>query len=144
MAMMNAEQYRESLAKRKPLKVYLDGKLLDKPLEHPYIKTSMNTVALTYEMAQDPEHRQLMTAKSALSGETINRFCHLHQSTDDLIAKVRMQRLLGQRCGTCFQRCVGLDALNAMFATTFDMDQALGTAYHARFKKFALAMEQND
>ena len=45
MAMMNAQQYRDSLAKRKPLKVYLDGKLLAKPLEHPYIKTSMNAVA---------------------------------------------------------------------------------------------------
>ena len=70
MAMMNAQQYRDSLAKRKPLKVYLDGELLAKPLEHPYIRTSMNTVALTYEMAHDPEHRQVMTAKSALTGET--------------------------------------------------------------------------
>ena len=144
MAMMNAQQYRDSLAQRKPLKVYLDGKLLADPLAHPYIKTSMNSVALTYALAQDPEHKQLMTAKSALTGATINRFCHLHQSTDDLMAKVRMQRLLGQRCGTCFQRCVGLDALNAVFATTFDMDKQLGTGYHARFRKFAIAMEQND
>jgi aromatic ring hydroxylase len=45
----------------------------------------MNKVALTYEMAQDREHKKVMTAKSALTGETINRFCHLHQSTDDLI-----------------------------------------------------------
>ena len=104
----------------------------------------MNTVALTYELAHDAEHRRLMTARSALTGETINRFCHLHQSTDDLINKVRMQRLLGQRCGTCFQRCVGLDALNAVFATTFDMDRKLGTSYHARFRKFAIAMERND
>ncbi len=125
MAMMNAQQYRDSLAKRKPLKVYLDGKLLAKPLDHPYIRTSMNSVALTYELAHDPEHRQLMTVKSALTGETINRFCHLHQSTADLISKVRMQRLLGQRCGICVQRCVGLDALNAVFATTFDMDRKL-------------------
>ena len=144
MVMMNARQYRDSLARRKPLKVYLDGRLLADPLAHPYIRTSMNTVALTYELAHDPEHRNLMTAKSALTGETINRFCHLHQSTEDLINKVRMQRLLGQRCGTCFQRCVGLDALNAVFATTFDMDRRLGTVYHARFRKFALAMERND
>ncbi len=144
MAMMNAQQYRDSLARRKPMKVYLDGKRLDNPLEHPYIRTSMNSVALTYELAHDPEHAELMTAKSALTGETINRFCHLHQNADDLVKKVRMQRLLGQRCGTCFQRCVGLDALNAMFATTFDMDRKLGTRYHARFRKFALAMEKND
>ena len=144
MPMMNAQQYRDSLARRRPMKVYLDGKRLEDPLAHPYIKTSMNTVALTYQLAHDPEYKTLMSAKSSLTGQTINRFCHLHQGTDDLIDKVRMQRVLGQHCGTCFQRCVGWDALNAVFATTFDMDQKLGTAYHGRFKKFALAMEQND
>ena len=35
MVMMNAQQYRDSLAQRKPLKVYLDGKLLADPLAHP-------------------------------------------------------------------------------------------------------------
>jgi 4-hydroxybutyryl-CoA dehydratase/vinylacetyl-CoA-Delta-isomerase len=144
MPMMNARQYRDSLAKRKPMKIWLDGQMLAKPLERPYIKASMNSVALTYEMAHDSAHRQVMTAKSALTGETISRFCHLHQGTEDLMNKVRMQRLLGQRCGTCFQRCVGLDALNAVFATTFDMDRKLGTDYHERFRKFALAMERND
>jgi 4-hydroxybutyryl-CoA dehydratase/vinylacetyl-CoA-Delta-isomerase len=144
MALMNAEQYRESLARRRPMKVYIDGKLIEHPLEHPYVKTSVRTVGLTYELAHDPEHKHLTTATSKLTGETINRFCHLHQSTDDLMRKVRMQRLLGQRCGTCFQRCVGWDALNAVWSVTFEMDQKLGTSYHERFKAFALAMEQND
>ncbi|MCB9495380.1 MAG: 4-hydroxybutyryl-CoA dehydratase [Fibrobacteria bacterium] len=144
MTLMNAESYRESLRKRKPLKVWLDGKLLENPIDHPYIKASINTVALTYELAHDPEFKPLMTATSALTGETVNRFCHLHQNTQDLMNKVKMQRLLGQRCGTCFQRCVGMDALNAVFATTFDMDKKLGTTYHERFKSFAKAMEQND
>ena len=97
MAMMNAEQYRDSLARRKPLKVYLDGKLLANPLEHPYIRTSMNSVALTYELAQDPEHKNLMTAKSALTGQTINRFTHIHQSADDLVKKVKLLRAIGQQ-----------------------------------------------
>ena len=35
-----------------------------------------------------------MTATSHLTGEKINRFTHIHQSTDDLIKKVKMQRLL--------------------------------------------------
>lgn len=144
MSLMNAEQYRESLRRRKPLKVWLDGKLLDNPLEHPYIKASVNTVALTYQLAHEPEFKSVMTAKSALTGETINRFCHLHQNTNDLVSKVRMQRLVGQRCGTCFQRCVGMDGLNAVFATTYDIDKKYGTTYHERFKVFAKAMESND
>ena len=133
MALMNAQQYRDSLTRRKPLKVYLGGELLAHPMEHPNVKASVNSVALTYELAHDPEQKHLLTVKSALTGETINRFCHLHQSTEDLMDKVRMQRLLGQRCGTCFQRCVGMDALNATWSVTFDMDKKLGNKYHERF-----------
>jgi 4-hydroxybutyryl-CoA dehydratase / vinylacetyl-CoA-Delta-isomerase len=41
-----------------------------------------------------------------------------------------MQRGLGQLTGTCFQRCVGMDAINPLFSVTYDMDQAAGTFYH--------------
>jgi 4-hydroxybutyryl-CoA dehydratase/vinylacetyl-CoA-Delta-isomerase len=85
-----------------------------------------------------------MTAKSSLTGKTINRFTYLHQSTDDLYKKVGMQRLLGQKCGTCFQRCVGMDAMNAAFSTTFEIDEKYGTKYHERLKKFILMVEEND
>jgi len=56
-------------------------------------------------------------------GKKINRFCHLHQSTEDLVKKVKMQRLLGQQTAACFQRCVGMDAINAVDSTTFEMDK---------------------
>jgi len=91
---------------------------------------------MTYALAQDPQHEDLMTAKSNLTGEKINRFCHLHQSTEDLIKKVKMQRLLGQKTASCFQRCVGMDAINAVDSVTFEMDEKLGTKYHERFTKF--------
>jgi 4-hydroxybutyryl-CoA dehydratase/vinylacetyl-CoA-Delta-isomerase len=85
-----------------------------------------------------------MTAKSHLTGEKINRFCHLHQSTDDLIKKVKMQRLLGQKTASCFQRCVGMDAINAADSVTFEMDKKLGTQYHERFIKFLKMMQEKD
>ena len=44
-----------------------------------------------------------------------------------------MQRRLGQMTGTCFQRCVGMDAINSLFSLTHDVDAARGTGYHARF-----------
>lgn len=77
-----------------------------------------------------------MTATSNLTGKEINRFTHLRQSTDDLIKKVRMQRLLGQKTATCFQRCVGLDASNAVYSTTYETDEACGNKYHEYFVKF--------
>ena len=85
-----------------------------------------------------------MTAKSTLTGEIINRFCHIHHSTDDLIKKVKMQRLMGQKTGACFQRCVGMDAMNAVYSTTFDMDKELGTDYHERFLKFLEYVQKED
>jgi len=128
-----AEQYEKSL-RNLHLKIYLMGERIDNPVDHPIIRPSMNSVKMTYALAHDPLHTDLMTATSHLSGKTVNRFCHLHQSRDDLVKKVKMQRLLGRKTGACFQRCVGMDAINAVDSVTFEMDQKLGTAYHERFK----------
>jgi len=143
MALKTADQYEESLRKMN-LKVYLLGELVKNPVDHPIIKPSMNSVKMTYALAQHPEHEDLMTAKSHLTGEKINRFCHLHQSTEDLIKKVKMQRLLGQKTASCFQRCVGMDAINAVDSVTFEMDKKLGTKYHERFTKFLRMMQEQD
>lgn len=55
-----------------------------------------------------------------------------------------MQRLLGQKTASCFQRCVGMDAFNAIFSTTYEIDQKYGTEYHARFKKYVEYIQEND
>ena len=143
MSMMTGAQYEESLRKLK-LKVYLQGELVTNVVDHPIIRPSMNSVKATYELAEMPEYEDLMTATSSLTGKKINRFCHLHQNTDDLIKKVKMQRLLGQKTATCFQRCVGMDAINAVDSVSFEMDKKLGTKYHDRFNKFLLNMQEND
>lgn len=143
MALKTGEQYEESLRKLK-LKVYLQGELVKNVVDHPIIRPSMNSVKMTYELAQQPEYEDLMTATSHLTGKKVNRFCHLHQSTEDLVKKVKMQRLLGQKTAACFQRCVGMDAINAVDSVTFEMDQKLGTEYHERFNKFLLQMQEGD
>jgi 4-hydroxybutyryl-CoA dehydratase/vinylacetyl-CoA-Delta-isomerase len=143
MALKTPEQYEESLRSLN-LKVYLQGELVENPVDHPIIRPSLNSVKKTYELAQLPEYQELMTATSHLTGEKVNRFCHLHQSTEDLVKKVKMQRLLGQKTAACFQRCVGMDAINAVDSVTFEMDQKLGTNYHDRFDKFLLKMQEED
>ena len=143
MPMMTPEQYEASLRKMN-FKVYLQGERVENTVDHPIIRPSMNSVKATYAMAQAPEHEVLMTATSHLTGKKINRFCHLHRSTEDLINKVKMQRLLGRATASCFQRCVGMDALNALDTTTFEMDRDLGTKYHERFETFLLAVQEND
>ncbi len=141
--MMTKNEYIESLRKLK-LKVYFKGELIENPVDHPMIRPSMNSVAKTYELAEKEEYRDIMTAISNLTGKRINRFCHLHQSTDDLVKKVKMQRLMGQQTAACFQRCVGMDAFNAIYSTTYEMDQALGTEYHKRFVEYMKYVQDND
>jgi len=143
MSLMTKEQYVESLRKLK-LKVYMFGELVENPVDHPIIIPSMNSVAMTYEAALDPECEELMTATSNLTGEKINRFTNIHVSKEDLVKKVKMQRMLGQKTGSCFQRCVGMDASNALYSTTFEVDEAHKTSYHENFKKFLEYVQKND
>lgn len=143
MALMTGEQYIESIRKLN-LQIYMFGEKIESPVDHPILRPSLNSVRMTYDLAQDPQYEDLMTATSAITGNKINRFCHIHHSTQDLVNKVKMQRLLGQKTASCFQRCVGMDAFNALYSTTFETDQQYKTNYFENFKKFAIATEEND
>ncbi len=125
--------YIESLRNRS-LKVFLFGELVDEPVDHPIIRPSVNAVAESYDLAlREPD---LATAISPITGQRINRFLHIAKSRTDLVMQNKMQRKMGQNTGTCFQRCVGMDALNALHSVTFDIDQQHQTEYHSRFTDF--------
>ena len=143
MPMMTADQYEESL-RRLNLVVYMFGKKLDNVVDDPIIRPSMQAVAKTYELAQRPEHEDIMTATSHISGKKINRFVHIHQSTADLVKKSKMGRLLGRETGCCFQRCVGMDALNALSIVTHNIDKKYDTSYKQRFIKYLEYVQEND
>jgi 4-hydroxybutyryl-CoA dehydratase/vinylacetyl-CoA-Delta-isomerase len=66
------------------------------------------------------------------------------QSPGDLVAQNMMQRKLGQNTGTCFQRCVGMDAFNALYSVTYEIDEKHGTPYHERLKAFLTAMQDRN
>ncbi len=143
MALMTGEQYIESIRKMH-MQVYMFGKKVESPVDDPILRPSLNSVRMTYDLAQMPEYEDLMTAVSPYTGKRVNRFTHIHQSTDDLIKKVKMQRLLGQKTAACFQRCVGMDAFNAVFSTTYETDKKYGTSYHENFRKFMTYCQDND
>lgn len=143
MTIKTGEEYIESLRKRK-LTVYLFGEKIKNPVDHPIIRPSINSLATTYDVANDPRYEDLATATSHLTGEKINRFTHIHQNTQDLVKKVKLLRLLGQKTGTCFQRCVGMDTLNALSIVTYETDQKLQTQYSRRFTEFLKHVQKND
>ncbi len=141
--MMTGEQYVDSI-KKINMEIYMFGEKIPSAVDNPILRPSLNSVKATYDLAQKPEYEDLMTVKSHLTGKKINRFCHIHQSTDDLIKKVKMQRLCGQKTASCFQRCVGMDAFNALWSTTYECDEKHGTKYHQRFKDYMIKVQDND
>ena len=143
MSLMTGEQYIESIRKMN-MQVYMFGKKVDCPVDDPILRPSLNSVRMTYDLAQLPEYQDLMTAVSPETGKVINRFTHIHRSTGDLMKKVKMQRLLGQKTASCFQRCVGMDAFNAVYSTTYETDKKYGTHYHDNFVKFMLYVQEHD
>jgi 4-hydroxybutyryl-CoA dehydratase / vinylacetyl-CoA-Delta-isomerase len=133
MPIASGAEYIESLRGR-DIKVYLFGELVKEPVDHPMIRPSINAVAETYDIANsEPE---IGSSHSSLTDRKINRFLHIAESAQDLVNQNRMQRKLGQLTGTCFQRCVGMDALNSLYSTTFEIDGKYNTSYHQRLVEF--------
>lgn len=141
--MMTGEQYVESIKKMK-MDIWMFGEQVESSVDNRILRPSLNSVKATYDQAEKPEYEDLMCATSHLTGKKINRFTHIHQSTEDLKKKVKMQRMLGQYTAACFQRCVGMDAMNALYSTTFETDRAHGTNYFENFKKFLQYVQDED
>lgn len=143
MPLKTGSEYIESLRKLN-LNVYMFGEKVPVPVDHPIIRPSMNAVAVTYDLALDPMYEDLMTVKSHLTGEKINLFNHVFQSTRDLVQKVKRQRMLGQKTACCFQRCVGQDAINAVYSTAFEIDGKYGTGYLENITRFIRYVQEED
>ena len=138
MSITTGEDYINSLRGRK-LKIFLFGELVENYVDHPMIRPSINAVAETYDIAVREE--ELALPHSSISGQRVNRFLHIAESAQDLVLQNKMQRKLGQNTGTCFQRCVGMDALNSLHSTTFEIDEKHGTNYHQRLLDFIKTMQ---
>ncbi len=138
MGIRTGEEYINSLRGRN-LKIFLFGEEVKDYVEHPMIRPSINAVAETYDLAVREE--ELASAQSSISGQRVNRFLHIAESAQDLVLQNKMQRKMGQNTGTCFQRCVGMDALNSLHSTTFEIDEKHGTKYHQRLLDFIKMMQ---
>lgn len=141
MPMMNKAQYLESMKNLKP-NLYAFGKKIDNLLDFPPTRANINAISLTYELA--PE-RPILRAKSHLTGNEINRFLQIQKTKEDLFKRIELMRWLTPQHGGCVgARCVGCDALQAVFATSYDIDAAKGTKYHENFKNWLKMCEEKD
>jgi len=125
-------------------RVFVQGEEVRSVVHHPISKPSAMALAETYGQVEQENNKELYTAASHLTGEPVNRFLHIHQSVDDLIRKIVMLRDMGRKTACCFQRCAGLDCINAVYSTTYDIDKELGTHYHQRFVDFLKYLKRGD
>jgi len=143
MSLKNGKEYLESVGEL-GLEAHILGQKQGGLDEHGLVKPSQKAVAFTFDGAHDPATQELFCVESSLCNDVVNRFTPLHQSAEDLVNKVKMQRLCGINTACCFQRCVGMDAANAIFSTTFECDAKHGTDYHQRFRDYWQWIQQND
>ena len=145
------EAYKERLLKMKP-NVYLNGKKLDRSNGKEgaerdladWLAGGAYVMRQCYEAANDPEYADVCQVKSTITGNIVNRCTHINSSVDDLLKKQLMTRLICHRVGGCMQRCMGTDAMNALFSVTYDCDEACGTEYHQRLRKYIAYCQDND
>jgi aromatic ring hydroxylase len=141
--MRTKEQYIKDLGKKNK-NLYFDGTKIDRLDEKQLPAT--NVMGLTFDAVFDPELKDLSTATSHLTGETINRLNHIHQSTADLHKKQDLTRELGVRVGGCIQRCMGIDASNAINAVAFEASKNPDrkTDYYANWLKWLERFQKED
>lgn len=143
MKIESVKDYLDSLRDLK-IPVYYKGVKVKDVTTHPGTAPHVRSAAMTYALQNNPEYKGIATSISHLTGNEINRFTHVHQSTDDLLKKIKLLRILGQKTGTCFQRCVGFDGINACYSVTYEIDKKHGTDYFERFKRWlTMVQDQN-
>ena len=142
--MKTSKEYKQSLKKMRP-NIYKFGELIKDVTTHPATKRTVEGHAQIFEAAQKKEYKDILTTKSSLTGKEIVRYLSIIRSPEDMIANVRMKRLIFNLTGTCTGgRCAGFNGINAMWATTYDMDKELGKDYHKRMKNWLKDAQERD
>jgi 4-hydroxybutyryl-CoA dehydratase/vinylacetyl-CoA-Delta-isomerase len=144
MALKTAEEFKDSLKKMRP-NIHKFGKLIEDVTTHPATRWTVEGHAQIYRVQNDPKYQDLVTTISNLTSEKISRYLSIIESPEDMIANLKMKRLFFNLTGTCTGgRCVGWNCINAMWATTYDIDKELGTDYHQRLKKWLTQAQKED
>ncbi|MFX1284009.1 MAG: 4-hydroxyphenylacetate 3-hydroxylase family protein [Promethearchaeota archaeon] len=139
--MKTSQEYRESLYKMKH-NVFINGEKVGR--KDPRMEGVIKTISQTLDRVNEPEFKDLLSAKSHISGETVNRFTHIHQSVDDLLKKQEMTRRICRYTGGCIFRCMGIDAMNALSIITYRAEKMTGKPYHQRWLEYLKFWQEND
>lgn len=141
MGLKTAQEYKESI--RDDRVVYYKGERVEDVTTHPELSVCVNTMALDYELAEQPEHHDLAVVYDEALGEEINRYYYLPQNGDDLLKQFELI-VASTRMGDGFiplAHDIGADALNAISITANVMGHE---DYQERIESYRTYLKRND
>ncbi len=138
------EEYKASLKAMRP-NIYKFGELIKDVTTHPATRRTVEGHARIFKAQHESEHKEIVTTISSLTREPISRYLSIIRTPEDMYANSRMKRLIYNLTGTCTGgRCAGWTAINSLWATSYEIDQAMGTTYHQRLKNWLVSAQQHD
>jgi 4-hydroxybutyryl-CoA dehydratase/vinylacetyl-CoA-Delta-isomerase len=142
MALKTREDYLTALRSLRP-NIYKFGELIEDVTTHPATRRTVESHALNYDAANDPELAEIYSTTSIFSGEKVLRWNSMMQNSDDLIGNMRMKRQNYRRTGSCTGAvCVGWNAMNVMWAVCSEIDQEHGSDYQQRLKNWIMSAQE--
>jgi 4-hydroxybutyryl-CoA dehydratase/vinylacetyl-CoA-Delta-isomerase len=141
MALKTREDYLAALKQMRP-NIYKFGELITDVTTHPATRRTVESHAMCYDAANDPDLEKMYTTTSSFTGEKIHRWNSMMQEEGALISNMKLKRQNYRRSGTCTGGvCVGWNAQNVMWAVTHEIDAKHGTNYQERLKNWILHAE---
>src|SRR5919199_4748525 len=130
MPLRTPEEYLASL--RDGRRVFYRGRRVEDVTAHPVIGLAARHAAIDYQLADDPQWRELAVV------DGVSRYYVPPRGTDDLLARSRLIEAATRLGGTLVVliKEIGSDALFALTLVAHEMDRRLGTSYGARVAQF--------
>ncbi|HNM78648.1 MAG TPA: 4-hydroxyphenylacetate 3-hydroxylase N-terminal domain-containing protein [Tepidiformaceae bacterium] len=142
MGLRTPQQYIDSV--RDDRTVFYRGERVADVTTHPVIKKAVHHAALDFEMAEDPQYRDLSVVTEA--GDSYSRYYKLPASTDDLLKRsqlIEAATALGKTLVVLVKE-IGTDALFALHRVSRQVDTKYETDYLQRVQAFYKHCRDND
>jgi aromatic ring hydroxylase len=144
MALRTPKEYTASLQDDRV--IYYKGEQVKDVTTHAVLRVAVQHACIDYQMAEEPQYRDLAVTHDADTGEAISRYYHIPRTSDDLLKRselIETATRLGRTLVVLIKE-IGTDALFALHMVARHMDDHLQTAYLARVKQFYQHCARND
>lgn len=141
MALRSPDEFRVAL--RDSREVYMWGERVSDVTTHPGLRWAVDTAALDYQMAEDPEFRDLAVVADPDTGQPMNRYFKIPRSSEDLLKRHELI-MAGTRLGRStipFIKDIGTDLIHALLVVTRRMKDPV---YYERVRAYREYVKSRD